>query len=79
VLDVVFHDDLARLRTGFGPQNMAVIKHTALNLLSAAKPTVSLKKPQETRRVELRLPRRPPPPNRIGHSLDSPGLAVQVT
>ena len=43
MLDVVFHDDLARLRTGFGPQNMAVIKHTALNLLSAAKPTVSLK------------------------------------
>jgi predicted transposase YbfD/YdcC len=41
VLDVIFHDDLARLRTGFGPQNMAVIKHTALNLLSAAKPTVS--------------------------------------
>src|SRR4029079_15925923 len=23
VLDVVFHDDLARLRTGHGPQNMA--------------------------------------------------------
>lgn len=43
VLDVVFHDDLARLRTGYGPQNMAVIKHTALNLLSAAKPTSSLK------------------------------------
>jgi predicted transposase YbfD/YdcC len=43
VLDVVFHDDLARLRTGSGPQNMAVIKHTALNLLSAAKPTISLK------------------------------------
>lgn len=43
LLDVVFHDDLARLRTGHGPQNMAVIKHPALNLLSAAKPTNSLK------------------------------------
>lgn len=43
LLDVVFHDDLARLRTGYGPQNMAVIKHTALNLLSTAKPTSSLK------------------------------------
>jgi predicted transposase YbfD/YdcC len=43
VLDVVFHDDLARLRTGCGPQNMALIKHTALNMLSAAKPTISLK------------------------------------
>lgn len=37
VLDVVFHDDLCRLRNGFGPQNFAVIKHIALNLLKQAK------------------------------------------
>ncbi len=37
ILDVVFHDDLCRLRNGFGPQNFAVIKHTALNLLKQAK------------------------------------------
>ena len=43
VLDVVFHDDLARLRTGHGPENMAVIKHMAMNLLRSAKPTTSLK------------------------------------
>lgn len=43
VLDVVFHDDLARLRTGHGPANMAVIKHMALNLLKQATPTTSLK------------------------------------
>ena len=43
VLDVVFREDLARFRTGDGPQNMAIIRHTALNLLSGAKPTVSLK------------------------------------
>jgi predicted transposase YbfD/YdcC len=43
ILDVVFHDDLARLRTGSGPHNMAVIKHTALNLLATAKPITSLK------------------------------------
>jgi predicted transposase YbfD/YdcC len=42
-LDVVFRDDLARLRTGHGPQNMAVVKHMALNLLHQAKPTTSLK------------------------------------
>ena len=42
-LDVVFRDDLARLRTGHGPENMAVIKHFALNLLRQAKPTRSLK------------------------------------
>ena len=42
-LDEVFRDDLARLRTGFGPENMAVVKHMALNLLHQAKPTISLK------------------------------------
>jgi predicted transposase YbfD/YdcC len=43
VLDVVFRDDLARLRTGHGPANMAVVRHMAVNLLRQAKPTVSLK------------------------------------
>lgn len=33
VLDVVFHDDLARLRSENGPQNMAVVKHMAMNLV----------------------------------------------
>src|SRR3546814_18884926 len=33
VLDVVFHDDLTSLRTGSGPQNMAVVKHIAINRL----------------------------------------------
>jgi predicted transposase YbfD/YdcC len=42
-LDVVFHDDLARLRTGYGPQNMAAIKHAALNVLGQTKKTMSLK------------------------------------
>lgn len=43
VLDVVFHDDLARLRTGFGPQNMAVVKHMAMNLIRHPKDKHSLK------------------------------------
>jgi predicted transposase YbfD/YdcC len=43
VLDVVFHDDLARLRTGHGPQNMAIVKHFAINLVHTAKPITSLK------------------------------------
>jgi predicted transposase YbfD/YdcC len=33
VMDVVFHDDLMRLRTEHGPGNMATIKHAALNLI----------------------------------------------
>lgn len=43
VLDVVFHDDLARLRTGFGPQNMAVVKHIAMNMVRTAGDKHSLK------------------------------------
>ena len=43
VLDVVFHDDLARLRTGSGPENMAIVKHMALNLLNKTAKTDSLK------------------------------------
>ena len=43
VLDVVFHDDLARLRTGAGPQNMAVVKHMAMNLVRHPKDRHSLK------------------------------------
>ena len=43
VMDVVFHDDLARLRTGHGPENMAIVKHMAMNLVRKASPTTSLK------------------------------------
>jgi hypothetical protein len=39
----VFKDDLARLRTGHGPANMAVVKHMAMNLLRDAEPAVPLK------------------------------------
>jgi len=43
VLDVVFHDDLARLRTGYGPQNMAIVKHIAINMVRSANDRHSLK------------------------------------
>jgi len=43
VLDVVFKDDLSRLRSGHAPENMAVVRHMATNLLHHAKPTTSLK------------------------------------
>ena len=43
VLDVVFHDDLARLRTAAGPQNMALVKHIAMNLVRNPKDKHSLK------------------------------------
>jgi hypothetical protein len=34
LLDVVFREDLTRLRAGNALQNMAIVRHTALNLLS---------------------------------------------
>jgi predicted transposase YbfD/YdcC len=43
VLDVVFHDDLMRLRTEHGPKNMATIKHMAMNLIRSATGKDSLK------------------------------------
>lgn len=42
VMDVVFHDDLMRLRTEHGPANMAIIKHAALNLIRAIPDKASL-------------------------------------
>ena len=43
VLDVVFHEDLSRLRSGHGPQNMATVRHMVMNLLRGAKDKHSLK------------------------------------
>ena len=42
VMDVVFHDDLMRLRTNQGPANMATVRHMALNLLQAVPNNKSL-------------------------------------
>jgi predicted transposase YbfD/YdcC len=43
VLDVVFKDDLCRLRTGHGAQTMAVVRHFALNLIRSVADKKSLK------------------------------------
>ncbi len=43
MLDVVFKDGLSRRRIGHGPENMAVVRPMATNLLHRAKPTTSLK------------------------------------
>jgi hypothetical protein len=43
VLDVLFKDDLSRLRTGHGARNMAVVRHFALNLVRTATDKRSLK------------------------------------
>jgi hypothetical protein len=52
-LDVIFLGDLARFRTDDGPHNMAIIHHTALNLLSRA--NHQSEEPAETRGLERRL------------------------
>lgn len=43
VMDVVFRDDLCRLRSGHAPHNMAAIRHIALNLVRQANDKASLK------------------------------------
>ena len=48
VLDVVFHDDLMRLRTQNGPQNMALIRHTALNIIKQVQDKASIKVRRKT-------------------------------
>jgi len=48
IMDVVFHDDLSRLRTDHGPHNMALMRQTGLNLIKAAKGTMSFKTARKT-------------------------------
>jgi predicted transposase YbfD/YdcC len=43
VMDVVFRDDLCRLRTGHGPWNMATVRHMAVNLVRTTSGRHSLK------------------------------------
>jgi predicted transposase YbfD/YdcC len=48
VLDVVFHDDLMRLRTRNGPANMATVRHMSLNLIHQINDRASLKVRRKT-------------------------------
>ena len=46
VLDVTFNDDQSRIRKGNAPQNMAILKKTALNIfqiMKKSRPRVSIK------------------------------------
>jgi len=43
-LDVVFHDDMSRLRKGHGAANMAVVRHFAFNLLRQGMGKIPLKR-----------------------------------
>ena len=38
VLDVVFAEDQSRLRKGHGAQNMAIVRHFAINLVRSTEP-----------------------------------------
>jgi len=48
VMDVVFHDDLMRLRTQNGPANMALIRHTVLNIIKQIPDKASIKVRRKT-------------------------------
>jgi predicted transposase YbfD/YdcC len=48
VMDVVFHDDLMRLRSRNGPANMAAVKHMSLNIIRQINDKASLKVRRKT-------------------------------
>lgn len=48
VMDVVFHDDLMRLRTQNGPANMAAIRHACINIVNQINDKASLKVRRKT-------------------------------
>jgi predicted transposase YbfD/YdcC len=48
VMDVVFHDDLMRLRSRNGPANMAAVRHMSLNLIRSIKDKASIKVRRKT-------------------------------
>ncbi len=66
VLDVVFADDQSRLRKGYGAQNMAVVRHFAINLVrkaeEPARPRSGLrratKKPTAPKATSIKLRRK---------------------
>lgn len=42
-MEVVFHDDLMRLRTANGPADMATVRHVAINIIKSVKDKAGLK------------------------------------
>ena len=48
VMDVVFHDDLMRLRSRNGPANMATIRHAAINVFKRIEDKASMKVRRKT-------------------------------
>ena len=61
VLDVAFDEDHSRVRTGHVDQNLAVIRHLALNLLNRERSAkVGIKAKRKKSRLGLRLPAQSP-------------------
>jgi hypothetical protein len=48
VLDVIFHDDLLRLRTENGPAHRATLRHAALHIIRAIPEKASLNVKRKT-------------------------------
>ncbi|MEN3164188.1 ISAs1 family transposase, partial [Tistrella mobilis] len=44
VLDTTFREDEARARKDHGPENLAIIRKLALNVLKTARPSISIRR-----------------------------------
>jgi hypothetical protein len=47
-MDVVFHDDVMRLRSQNGPANMAAIRHASINIIKQINGKASIKTRRKT-------------------------------
>src|SRR5262249_10077781 len=44
ILDTQFNEDLARNRADHGPENLAILRRLALNILKTARPDISVRR-----------------------------------
>jgi predicted transposase YbfD/YdcC len=78
VLDVVFHEDLSRLRSGHGPQNMATVRPHRPQPAAWGQRQAQPQNPTQISRLECRLPRNHHTTNRVTRFKRSPWAEAAI-